>query len=151
MYFLARVGLGRRNYFLRITLVCFMFLAILACGGLIFKLFYYYLTCITLGWIFIITPFTALSYYALFQAIAFLSVSCYKLITADVIGEIGYANITNFEDFYTWLFSGARGYFIYFTAMTLCTALTWILCSSKYLGDYQLSWGMLTSINQRLF
>lgn len=148
-YFLCRQKIGTRNYFIRMAYVCLMVVGLLSCIFLIYKLFYYYLVCITLGWIFIIPPIAALSYYALIQAIVFLSVAIKAIIAEDSERNMAYGNITSFDDLYYWLFSGARGVTVYSIVICLFIAGVWFLLCSNILAPFNLSWDVLTTSNNR--
>lgn len=149
MYFIYRLAGTITNYLIRVIFACFFLIAILSCLLLIAKLFCYYLVCVTVGWILVVPPFVALSYFALFQVVMFLSIAIANIVSQDVQKEIAYNKIQCFTDLYTWLFSAWGGLLIYILSMLVFVVLVALLLHADFMGPYQITWKNLTYINTR--
>lgn len=94
LYFYSRSKLRPSSIFEIIFIPSMLVLGIASCAILIIKLFFYYLICITLGWIFVILPLCMMAYYALFQVIAFQITELIKILkfARGALADQGNAN-----------------------------------------------------------
>lgn len=116
-----------------------LILGIITCVVLAIKLFYCYIICITMGWIFIILPFCVLSYYGLYQVVAFQSLELYKLFNLTnkepaqseelVIKQSLFGMYPNRNELFVIQ--------IILAAIILC--LTLFVFSQDFLGPFQIS------------
>lgn len=146
-YFLFRLKRGTNLFAIRLLLLGVMTIGILCCAFLIVRLFFYFLMCITVGWIFFITPFAALAYYALFQVIAYLGMAIGSLFQEDFNRSIPFAQIASTKDLQTYVSSGWRSSIIYLAVCIAFVLLTGFVLHADFMGIFQLSYEDLLQTN----
>lgn len=147
-YYMNRLDVGRKYFIMRLLFVGLMFVGILISIVLLIKLFFYYIICITLGWFFLITPFAALSYYALIQAIIFMGSACRGIIFQDLNRPIALANIASYQDVRTFLCTGWFALLLYFIVSGLILLFMCYILSSDFMGPFQLSYELITDFSR---